>query len=111
MMNSEIALLNKIREKFLEERTKQEIQIAQWAEKLYKVDPFILKDIELPDEISLYAFMPELYKDNPDPRIYEQEFAAWKELEKKVNAIADKYNEEAKRCLLEYQQLNSNVQY
>ena len=55
--------------------------------------------------------MPELYKDNPDPRIYEQEFAAWKELEKKVNAIADKYNEEAKRCLLEYQQLNSNVQY
>lgn len=109
-MNSEVELLNKIRENFLSERTKQEMQIAQWAEKLCKIDPFILKDVKLPDEISLRTFMPELYKDNPNPDIYEQEFAAWKELEQKINTIANEYNEEAKKCLLEYQQISSKMQ-
>lgn len=106
-MTSEIELLNKAREDFLAKRAKQEMQIAAWAEKIEKVDPEILKDIDLPPVITLKALIPEMYADKPNPETYKQQYESCTALFNKVNEIADHYNEEAKRCLLEYQEISS----
>lgn len=106
-VTSEADLLRSYREKFLADRAKQEMQIKAWADKLANVDPFILKDIDLPEAISLQALVPELYKESPDPEIYNQQYEKMIALFSQVNAVADAYNQEAKRCLSEYQELSS----
>lgn len=106
-VTSEADLLRSYREKFLADRAKQEMQIKAWADKLANVDPFILKDIDLPETISLQSLVPELYKESPDPEIYNQQYEKMIALFSQVNAVADAYNQEAKKCLLEYQELSS----
>ena len=110
-VTSEADLLRSYREKFLADRAKQEMQIKAWADKLLKVDPFLLKDIELPEVISLQSFIPELYKESPDPEVYNEQYDKMIAVFSQVNAIADSYNQEAKKCLLEYQELNSRQTY
>ena len=105
-MTSEIDLLTKMKEEFLAERARQEIQVEVWAKKLSKVDKEILKEVPLPEAISLRKLIPELYEEEPDCTIYEEQFRHANDLFMMVNKIADHYNEEAKKCLSEYKEMS-----
>lgn len=107
MLKEDIELIQKAREDFVHKRTKQELDVSAWAEKLKKVDPEVLRGVELPKDLTLRGLIPELYKDEPDPVIYHEQYVKAVELFEKVNVIAAEYNQEAKKCLLEYQELSS----
>lgn len=106
MIKEDMELVQKIRENFVHSRTKQEMAIQTWAENLKKVDPEILKGVELPEEISLRTLMPELYADKPNQAVYHEQYLKACELFATVNKIADAYNQEARKCLSEYQAMN-----
>lgn len=86
---------------------RQEVQVAEWGKGLKKVPPEVLAGIELPEEITLRAFMPALYENPVDWEAYERQYAAFTQLSGKINAICEKCNEEAVKCLYEHQQLIS----
>lgn len=108
MLQEYIELEKKYRDTLIHNRTKQEMAIQTWAEKLRKINnPDILKDVGLPEEITLRAFVPELYEENPRQEIYHEQYLKMCEVFNKVNAIAEAYNQEAKQCLLKFQELSS----
>lgn len=107
MLKEDIELIQKAREDFVHKRTKQELDVKAWAEKIKKVNPEVLSGVELPEDISLRSLIPELYEDEPNPEIYHSQYVKAVQLFDQVNAIAEKYNQEAKKCLLEYQELSS----
>lgn len=86
---------------------RQEIQILEWGRGLKKVPPEVLSGIDLPEEITLKAFIPALYEDPVDWEAYEWQYDAFMELAGKINTICEKCNEEAVKCLSEHQQLIS----
>ena len=47
MLKEDIELIQKAREDFVHKRTKQELDVSAWAEKLMKVDPEVLRGVEL----------------------------------------------------------------
>lgn len=105
-MDSAAELLNKAQSTFLKERTKQEVAVAAWGSDLSKLDPLILKDIELPSEITLQQLIPELYEDHPNEAVYNAQYAKAVQLLQQVNEVADRYNREAIQCLQEFNQMN-----
>ena len=92
------AELEQQRTEFLTQRARDEIKVQEWADKLAKVNPEILQGIDLPTPLTLRTLTPEAYVDEPDEKIYEQQFLAATELIEKINAIvyeADKRSWEA----------------
>lgn len=107
MLKEDMELMQKAREDFVHKRTKQELDVNAWADKIRKVDPEVLRGVELPEDLSLRGLIPELYSDEPDPNVYHAQYVKAVELFNKVNVIAAEYNREAKECLLKYQELSS----
>jgi hypothetical protein len=108
MTQSEVMELDrKEREAFVSTRMQQEIKVSAWAEKLLKVDPEVLAGVELPEEITLRALIPEFYVDEPNQAVYDKQWEAADKLFEKVNKIIEEYNKEALRCLSEYKVLVS----
>lgn len=104
-MTTEQNLLSQARNKFLTERAREEAKVQAWADSLSKVDPSLLRDIKLPSPLTLETLTPEVYKDSPDPVVYEQQYNAAMELIAKVNAIGDEYNRRGLQVLEEYNKL------
>ena len=101
--------IRKNRENFLSERARQEMMVASWAESIKKVEAGVLDSVNLPEVITLQTLIPELYVEEPNQAIYEEQYNAAMELLNKVNTIADEYNKEAIRCLSEYQAMSSSL--
>ena len=97
------------REEFIKERTRQETIVANWWEKISGNDPAILASLNLPEVCTLETLIPELYKEKPDKAVYLQQLGKARELFARVNQIGVAYNEEAARCLLEFQELGSTI--
>lgn len=86
---------------------RQELAVQRWGEGLKKLPAGVLGDIKLPEEITLEAFMPALYKNPVDWKEYDQQYQKFTEFAEEVNQICRKYNEEAVQCLSKHQQLIS----
>lgn len=98
------------RERFVAERAQLEREVADWWRNISALDPDIVEALELPKtDLSLQTLCPELYSDKPDVEVYHRQYIAAKEMIDRVNACADKWNEEALKCLSEFQELNSKV--
>lgn len=101
-------LLKEAREYLTVTRAKQEVLVAEWAKHIKQIPKELLSEIDLPEDITLYSVIPELYKDEPDENVYEEQYNAFMKQVEKINKIAMKANEDAKQCLLKHQQLTSN---
>ena len=77
-------VIKETKDNFLARRTKQELAVLSWANKLTQVNPELLKDVKLPTELTLKAFVPELYVDKPDPEKCKMQY---QELDKVVNQV------------------------
>lgn len=99
--------LQQIREDFLSKRAKQEVRINAWGEKISKVNKEILEGIELPEEITLKALVPELYAENPREEVYLEQLQKANDLITKVNEVAAKHVNEAYNKLKEYQSFSA----
>lgn len=109
MTTSEQELLQQARERFLHQRTEQEIAVRAWGERLNNCTKKaeVLVGIELPAEIELKSFVPEYYAAKPNPDVCKEQYDRMIQIFNAVNAVADKYNKEAKECLQELQAMNS----
>lgn len=101
-------LLKEAREYLMTTRAKQEVMVADWAKSIKQMPKELLAEIDLPEELTLRSVIPELYQDEPDEKVYEEQYNAFMEKVKKINEIAMKANEDARQCLLKHQQLISN---
>lgn len=98
------------REAFLVKRTEQEIEVNKFAEKFKKIDPaFWEGKVEVPEEISLKAMVPELYKEDSDRELCHEQWAKANEFFSKVSSIFEEMQRGARECLLEYEVLASKV--
>jgi len=86
---------------------RQELAVQQWGEGLRKLPAGVLEGVELPEEITLAAFMPALYENPVDWEAYEKQYQKFTEFSEKINQICMRYNEEAVQCLSKHQQLIS----
>ena len=101
-------IYNKCRESFLAERAKQELQVKNFAEKFVQIDSSVFEGkIEIPEEISLRAMIPEMYVDRPNQAIYEEQYNKAQEFFNGVTEIIANINKEANECLSRYQVLAS----
>ena len=101
-MDNQLEVLRKIREQFLSERAKQEMQVSAWAERITKCDPEVLEGIELPNPLTLRALIPELYADSPRQEVYEEQYDKAVQLFNQVNERADALLREAEKLIAEY---------
>ena len=101
-------IYNKCRESFLAERARQELQVRTFAEKFAQIDPNVFEGkIEIPEEISLKAMIPEMYADKPNQQIYEEQYNKAQAFFNGVSEIIAAINKEANECLSRYQVLAS----
>ena len=96
------------RDNFLRARATQEMQVQNWGEKLAKVDLEVLGDLVLPQPFTLQNLIPELFKDNPDPEVYAEQYEACSILLAEINKRIWEYEKEGVvKCLQPYQVLAS----
>lgn len=112
MSRSYTELLEEKKEKFISFRTKQELSVAEFHEKVSGLDPAILNAINwpggcFPDKLTLRDLIPELYEDKPNVEIYRKQLAEANKIFDQLREIADRYNEEAVACLSEFQAISS----
>lgn len=111
MMTNEYELYQKIKENFLAERTKSEVTLADWLEKVKGAPEEVRQKMALPEqlftaEVPLAVILPALYESEVDPAKYEAQYSEWQVIQERVNSVVADYNEEAKRCLLEFQRMS-----
>lgn len=96
-------VLDKIKATFLELRIREEQKIESFSKSLEGVDiEKVFGDLKFPDDISLIHFCPELYKDEPDPSIYDKQFEEMSRFFEEVNRRIEEYNKEGLKWLQEY---------
>lgn len=107
---SDAQKLARIHENFITERAKQEQVIANLAEGLKNVDPAVLKELGLPEELSLRTLIPGYYEAEINVDECKKQYEEVSALLQKLNNFVKSKNEEARECLLEYQALVSGPQ-
>ena len=106
-MDSLLQAFNQKRDTFIKERTAQEIAVKEWGAKISRLDPAILQGIELPVEITLEAFVPEVYAENPRQAVYDEQYDKMAATFQKITDLAMKYYQEGLQCHQEYQKLST----
>lgn len=107
-MSTEVELLRQIQDKFIAQRTQQELEIQAWANKARKLPDNIREELGIEEKhYSLRTMIPELYVENPDKDIYEEQYSEAQLFYQKVNDYADKVNKEALQCLSQFQELSN----
>lgn len=110
MVNA-VELYKKYRETFLADRARQEMQVAAFGESVKSLDPKLFEGkVEIPENFTLQALMPELYAEEPDEEVYSKQYEKTTELFNKINEIFDSINQEAEKCYYEYQERISKQQ-
>jgi hypothetical protein len=92
--------------KFIEQRVLITQWIKEFMESVHAFDPELLKGIKIPEGRTAEELLPSLFIEPFDHAAYLREREAMEDLRGKVNAVAEKLNEEALACL---QQLKVNT--
>lgn len=95
------------REAFITERSRQEMLVKSWNDKIQNTKSEKIKALGLPGEMSLEYFIPEYYKENIDEELKHQQYLNMISVIESVNAIVDEHLQEVEKCLSEYQELSS----
>lgn len=97
------------REEFLQARTKQELAVKDFAKKFAEIPSKFYKDkVEVPDEISLHAMVPEVYVEGGDNETCQKQYVKAQEFFTKMNKIFENVNGEYEKCMSEYRVLVSS---
>lgn len=75
------------KQEFMRRRTAQELEFAEYAQFIKKHSSYFDGKVTLPEEFSLRAMIPELYEDEPDEEVYNDQLQKTAELFKKINAV------------------------
>jgi hypothetical protein len=81
--------------------------VKRWADEISKLPIDVQEELGIPDDLSLKALIPEFYKEAPDQEQYEKEYEAAQSFFRRLNSIADEKNKEARKCLSEFEAMNS----
>lgn len=100
-----VTSFSELKNKFLQERAKQEMQVATWANDINQVDLTLLEGIKMPASLSLKGFVPELYEENPRPQVCAEQYAAMQATMRELEARQYAILEEAEKCLQEYREM------
>lgn len=95
------------REAFIRERSRQEVQVKEWSDKLKASSCEKIKALDLPTDLTLETLVPEYYNEVVDKEKAHKQYEEMTKLFQKVNDIIDEYVQEAEKCLSEYQELSS----
>lgn len=104
MHTNPIELQRLAREKLIAYRSKEETRFNNWKKALLTCGKEEVLD-KLPfdvNEISLEGWIPELYKDRPDPDKYKKQLQQANTLIEQVNSIMDELNRKGAVLLEEY---------
>lgn len=95
---------------YLARKARNEMRIAKFAESYKKLPESLRNVIQLPEEITLKAIMPEYYVEHPNPEVCKQQFNDWKEKEALFNVAVENYFKEMiATCESELARLNSSA--
>ena len=94
------------REAFITERSRQEMLVKSWNDKIQNTKSEKIKALGLPKEMSLEYFVPEYYKENINEELKHQQYLSMMSIIESVNAIVDEHLQEVEKCLSEYQELS-----
>lgn len=72
---------------FLKLRTEQEVEFAEYSQFIKSHASYFKGKVDLPEEFSLKAMIPELYEDEPDEAVYQEQLQKTAELFRKINAV------------------------
>lgn len=92
-------------------RARQELQVDAWAKAIAKAPAEVLEELQLPEELTLRAMIPELYKpfDEFDEAVYQEQYNKAKELEERYYKLAMRYNREQLALRKEVEALNQKA--
>lgn len=94
---------------FIEMRTKQEVQINTFFEKISCItEPIFEGKVEIPKNATLQTLVPEYYAEHPRQSVLDEQIDAVNELCEKINNVLMEICEEAAKCCSEYQVLASS---
>lgn len=95
------ALIAERQRQFIEQR----LLISQWVSQLMKnvheIDQELLVGIDVPSQTTAEELLPSLFKEPFDLEQYNKEKAVVEELQRNIDELADKLNQEALKCLSE----------
>lgn len=94
------------REAFITERSRQEMLVKSWNDKIQNTKSEKIKALGLPEEMSLEYFIPEYYKETINEELKHQQYLNMMSVIERVNAIVDEHLQEVEKCLSEYQELS-----
>jgi len=94
-------LLIKRQEEFLSTRITISNIIANLFEGLSKVDPNLLKDINMPAGRTAEEILPALFTEPFDINEYNKQLAVYQRFASEIDNLAIRLNEEALKCLSE----------
>lgn len=97
----------KRREAFITERSRQELLVKAWNDKVQNSKSEKIKALGLPEKMSLEFFVPEYYKEVMNESIVHQQYQNMFAVIERVNAIVDEHLQEVEECLSEYRVLSS----
>ena len=87
----------------IELRTREEMKLAAFAKSIAEVDrEVVFKGVYIPPDLTLKALCPEAYKENPNPEVYQQQFAEMKRIFDAINNRINEYTQEAIECYNAY---------
>lgn len=92
------ALLHKRQEEFIENRTRIETEVNKFLESLKSTDEDVQRKCQVSDK-TVRDWLPELWSDNFDIEVYEQQLAELNAYIKSVYAVCEQINAEAIKCL------------
>ena len=99
--------IQRARDSFIQMRAEEERKIAEFGKQIASIDiKTVFGDLEIPSEISLKALCPEIYKDSPNPDVYEEQYTKMDELFKEMNKRISSYYGEVLECLQSYRAIS-----
>lgn len=107
-MNAEnsLKLIVDQREILVQARTIEEKKLEEFAKNITSVNiKEVFGDIEIPNEISLRAFCPEAYEENPDPAKYTEQYDRMIKILTPINDRIREILKESAECIQQFKQM------
>lgn len=99
-------LIQEQRELFIQARTIEEKKLEEFASNISSVDAEkVFAGTYIPADLSLKAFCPEIYKEEPDPVVYEEQYNKMIEIITPINAVIEKINKDAAELVSQFRQM------
>ena len=106
-MTSEEKLYQELRDKMLNERTRQEVAVGTFVAKAMKADPDVIEALGITADLTLKKLIPELYEKEPDSKIYEMQYKEACNFFDTINAYVNKCNLEVMEVLKDFKSVET----